>query len=551
MSSRAEAYTATGSKLADGFVVPDDALRVIGPWIRDKAERNGDRQALDVAGRTKSYARVHIDSDRVLNGLRALGLDAASHAAIMMSNSLENIDAWFAMCKGGIVEVPINTANRGYLLRYIIDQSDSDALVIDEGFADRLEPIANELPKLRHVVVNRTTTGELGLDLPGRIAIHDLADLYVDGEPAYADLDAASTSAILYTSGTTGPSKGVMVAHEANLNLARNCVWLMSYDRSDVLYTMFPLFHLNAKYSSVMAAMEADARVVMEDRFSASTFWDTTRAKGITEFNYMGALLMMLFKQPERPDDADNPVRIAWGAPCPADIWRPLEERFGIELVEVYGMTEIAIATENRRGETKVGTAGRESANFHVRIFDEQDKVCPPGTPGEIVVRPKKPNVIFQGYYAQEAATQQAFRNLWFHTGDRGVMDDEGYITFIDRMKDCIRRRGENISSWEVEAVVNTHDAVLESAAYGVASELTEEEVMVAVVRKPGAEVSETDLLDHCQPRMAHFAVPRYVRFVDELPKTPSQRIQKYKLRQEAVTPDTWDRVEAGYEVRR
>ncbi len=271
----------------------------------------------------------------------------------------------------------------------------------------------------------------------------------------------------------------------------------------------------------------------------------------MTAFNYMGALLMMLFKQPERPDDADNPVRIAWGAPCPVDIWRPLEERFGIELVEVYGMTEIAIATENRRGETKVGTAGRESANFHERIFDEDDDVCPAGTPGEIVVRPKKPNVLFKGYYGQEEATQEAWRNLWFHTGDRGVMDEEGYVTFIDRMKDCIRRRGENISSWEVEAVVNTHDAVLESAAYGVASELTEEEVMAAVVVKEGLTLTAEELLDHCQERMAHFAVPRYVRFVEELPKTPSQRIQKYKLRDAGVTNDTWDRVSAGYEVKR
>ena len=544
-------YAGTGTRLDSGFTVPDDALRVIGPWIRHKAERNGDRDALEVMGRPKTYAGVHVDSDRILAGLQSLGLEAGSHAAIMMTNSLENIDVWFAMTKGGIVEVPINTANKGYLLRYIIDQSDAGALVIDEAFAERLEPIAGELPKLRHVVVNRTTSGDLGVELPPRITVHDLAGLYVDRTPAYPDLSAGDTSAILYTSGTTGPSKGVMVSHEANLNLARNCVWLMSYTSDDVLYTVFPLFHLNAKYSSVMAAMEADARVVMEDRFSASTFWDTTREKGITEFNYMGALLMMLFKQPERPDDADNPVRVAWGAPCPADIWRPLEERFGIELVEVYGMTEIAIATENRRGETKVGTAGRESANFHVRIFDEHDQVCPPGVPGEIVVRPKKPNVVFKGYYGQEEATQQAWRNLWFHTGDRGAMDADGYVTFIDRMKDCIRRRGENISSWEVEAVVNTHDAVLESAAYGVASELTEEEVMVAVVVKDGWSLTPEELLDHCQPRMAHFAVPRYLRLVAELPKTPSQRIQKYKLRDEGVTEDTWDRVEASYEVKR
>ena len=544
-------YPQTGSSLGEGFRVPDSALRVIGPWIRQKAERNGDRQAIEVEGRAKSYTEVHLDSDRVLNGLRSLGLGAGDHVSLMMANSLENVDTWFAMCKGGFVEVPINTANKGYLLRYIIDQSDSAAIVIDEEFAPRLAPIAHELPQLRHVVVNRSSTGEIDLGLGPGIAVHDLADLRIDGTADYPTLDPSDTSVILYTSGTTGPSKGVVLSHEANLNLARHCVWLMDYTADDVLYTVFPLFHINAKYTSVMAAMEADARLVMDQRFSASTFWDTVRSKGITEFNYQGALLLMLFKQPERPDDADNPVRIAFGAPCPVDIWRPFEERFGLDLVEVYGMTEIAIATENRRGETKVGTAGRESANFWVRIVDERDQVCPPGVPGEIVVRPKRPNVLFKGYHRQEEYTQEAFRNLWYHTGDRGSMDDDGYVTFIDRMKDCIRRRGENVSSFEVEAVVNTHPSVLESAAYGVDSELSEEEVMVAVVIRADTSLTPEELLDHCQPRMAHFAVPRYVRFVDALPKTPSQRIQKYKLREEGITSDTWDRVVAGYEVTR
>jgi crotonobetaine/carnitine-CoA ligase len=544
-------YGLTPTSLAEGFQVPEDALRVIGPWIAEKAARNGDKVALEIAGRAKSYADVDRDSRRLAAGLHSLGIATGEHAALMMTNSLENVDAWFAMCRAGIVEVPINHANRGYLLHYIIDQSDSVAVVVDEQFVDRIEQIAADLPKVRHLIVNRTSEGPLPVAVPDNIAVHDLRSVYADTDFDPPELDPSDTSVILYTSGTTGPSKGVLLSHEANLNLARHCVWLMSYTTDDVLYTVFPLFHINAKYTSVMAAMEADATLIMDTRFSASTFWETVRSKGITAFNYQGALLLMLWKQPEHPEDATNPVRIAFGAPCPVDIWRPFEQRFGLELVEVYGMTEIAIATENRRGETKVGTAGRESANFHVRILDGEDRVCPPGVAGEICVRPKKPNVLFKAYYGQEAYTVEAFRNLWYHTGDRGVMDDEGYVTFIDRMKDCIRRRGENISSFEVEKVVDTHDSVLESAAFGVSSELSEEEVMVAVVLQPGAELTPEQLLDHCQPRMAFFAVPRYVRFVPELPKTPSQRIQKYKLREEGVTEDTWDRVAVGYEVRR
>ncbi|GIU93377.1 MAG: ATP-dependent acyl-CoA ligase [Acidimicrobiia bacterium] len=538
----------TGFVTDQGFLEGPDAARTIGPFVRDKAVRNGDKRFVEVAGRAQSYADIHLNSDAVLAGLQSLSLEPGDHVCLMMNNSVENIWCWFALCKGGILEVPINTAYKGYLLSYIINQSDACAIIIDADLAPRLEPIASELPNLRHVIVNGRVSG---LDLPSSIQVHDLASLRSHRSPTYARTQPSDTSVILYTSGTTGPSKGVILSHEANLNLARHCVWLMGYGSDDVLYTVFPLFHINAKYTSVMAAMEANASLVMDQRFSASTFWDKVRAKGVTAFNYQGALLLMLYKQPPRPDDADNPVRIAFGAPCPADIWRPFEERFGLTLVEVYGMTEIAIATENRPGETKVGTAGKESANFWVRIFDENDRPCPPGVAGEIVVRPKRPNVMFKGYYRQEEFTLDAFRNLWFHTGDRGVMDSDGYITFIDRMKDCIRRRGENISSFEVEAVVNSHDAVLESAAYGVASDLSEEEVMVAVVVKEGQTLTPHELLDFCQTRMAHFAVPRYVRFVAELPKTPSQRIQKYLLREEGITPDTWDRDAAGYRVRR
>ena len=544
-------YGATGTSLIEGFQVPSDAERVIGPWIVEKAHRNGDKAAVEIGGRTKTYREIEADSRRLAAGLQALDIEAGEHASLMMVNSLENVDAWFAMCRAGIIEVPINHANRGYLLQYIIDQSDSVAIIVDEEFLERITDIADDLPKVRHVIVKHSTDGPLDPTLPATVAVHNLVDVYSDAGFVEPELDAADTSVILYTSGTTGPSKGVLLSHEANLNLARHCVWLMSYVETDVLYTVFPLFHINAKYTSVMAAMEANATLIMDTRFSASTFWDTVRDKGITAFNYQGALLLMLWKQPERADDSENTVRVAFGAPCPVDIWRPFEERFGLHLVEVYGMTEIAIATENRHGETKVGTAGRESANFHVRVLDADDEVCPPGVPGEICVRPKKPNVLFKGYYEQEDYTIEAFRNLWFHTGDRGVTDDDGYITFIDRMKDCIRRRGENISSFEVEKVVDTHDAVLESAAYGVSSELSEEEVMVSVVRQPSTEVSPEELLDHCQSRMAHFAVPRYVRFVDALPKTPSQRIQKYKLREEGITSDTWDRESTGYEVQR
>ena len=530
----------------------EEEPRTIGPWLREKAVRNGDKRALEVMDRTKSYADVDLDTDRVAMGLIELGLEPGDHVATMMKNSLECIDCWFAMARLGVVEVPINPANRGFLLRYLLAQSRSRAVVVDQEYAERVAEVADDLPELLHVVINRDGEKDLGVvEFPRQVTVHELSSLYRDGTPPEVGVRTKDVAVILYTSGTTGPSKGVLLSHAANLMLSRHTCWLVGYRPEDVLYTAFPLHHINARYTSVMCALEADASLVMTQRFSASRFWDMCKEKGITAFNYQGGLLMMLFKQPERVDDADNPVRRAFGAPCPVEIWEPFEARFGLKLVEVYGSTEVAIATQNPVSDRRIGTAGRESSLYEVRIVDENDIPVPSETPGEIVVRPKRPSVMMSGYFDMPEATVAAWRNLWFHTGDRGRMDSDGFLTFIDSMKDCVRRRGENISSFEVEAVVNLHEAVLESAVYGVPSELGEEEVMVAVVLEPEARLTPVELLDYCQSNMAHFAIPRFVRWVDELPKTPSERVEKYKLRQDGLTDDSWDREAHGYVVAR
>lgn len=537
--------------MSQTFHLSDDAPRTIGEWIRAKAERNDSKIALEIVDRTKTYRQIDVDSDRVAVGLMSLGLQPGDRAAIMMKNSLENVDTWFAMCKLNILEVPINTSNRGHLLQYLLAQSQSRAVVVDNEFLARIAEIAADLPSLEHIIWHDDGT-QLGMpSFPSRIAVHRLSDIYLSGSPLRPDVTFASPSVILYTSGTTGPSKGVVLSHEANLNLARHLKWLVGYESHDVLYTAFPLFHINAKYTSVMCAMESDAKLVMDHRFTASGFWDICRRKGITAFNYQGALLMMLWKQPEKPDDLVNPVRNAFGAPCPVDIWEPFERRFGLHLTEVYGMTEIAIATQNTKTERRIGSCGKVCSYYDMRIVDEEDNPLPTGSAGEIVVRPKKPSIMIDEYFRMPDATLEAFRNMWFHTGDRGKFDDDGYLYFVDRMKDCVRRRGENISSFEVEAVINTHPSVLESAVFGAPSELGEEEVMAAIVLKPDCQLSEIELIDYCVSRMAHFAVPRFVRWVPELPKTPSQRIQKYKLREQAITADTWDRDKSGYVIQR
>lgn len=533
------------------WVVPDTEARVIGPWIRQKAERNGDKVALEIMGERRTYSQLASEAARVASGFTGgLGLSAGDHVASIMKNSIPSVDVWFGLASAGVVEVPVNNANRGETLRYLLAQSRSAAVVVDEEFLERIAQLAPDLPELRHVVVHRE--GHDGSpQFPDHVTLHELPSLYVDGTYPEPDLALSDTAVIMYTSGTTGPSKGAMLSHEANLSLARHTAWMVGYESHDRLYSAFPLFHINARYTTVMAAMAADASAVLDQRFSASTFWDMCRARGVTAFNYMGALLTILWKQPARADDADNPVRHGFGAPTPVELWEPFEERFGVHFTEIYGSTEVANTVQNPVWARKVGRAGRESPTYHVRVVDEKDRPLPPGEAGEIVVRPKKPFVAFSGYYEMPDKTVESWRNLWFHTGDRGRFDEDGFLTFIDRMKDCVRRRGENISSYEVESIVNTHDAVAESAVIGVASDLSEEEVMVCVVVKEGHVVSEVELLDWCSPRMAHFAVPRFIRWMNALPKNASERVQKFRLREDGVTSDTWDREAHGYVVER
>jgi crotonobetaine/carnitine-CoA ligase len=363
--------------------------------------------------------------------------------------------------------------------------------------------------------------------------------------PPAATLPRASigdVSCILYTSGTTGRSKGVVLPHGANLKLARANVALMEYTADDILYTAFPLFHVNAKFTSVTSAMLAGARLVLDERFSASTFWPRMKEEGVTSFNYMGGLLAMLDKQPPKDTDRGHGVVRAYGGACPPPLWEPFEARFGVRLHEHYGMTETGITIQNTRQVRRVGSIGLAAPHYEVRLADENDREVPVGEVGEIQVRPNEPEVMLHEYWRRPDATSEGFRNFWFHTGDRATRDADGFFYYHDRLTDSIRRRGENVSSFELEAVVAAHDSVLECAAYGVPSELGEDEVMVAVVPE-GDDLDIEALIAHCEARVARFAVPRYVRIVPELPKNSSQRIQKFRLREDGVTEDTWDRL--------
>ncbi|MFP5073082.1 AMP-binding protein [Pseudonocardia nantongensis] len=491
-----------------------------------------------VAGEPTSAAALDAAADRVAGGLLGTGLEPGEHVCLLLRTSPTALVTWFALARAGLVEVPLNTATRGGLLAHLLEHSGARVVVADADLAPLV--LAARPPSVTRVIVHG---GDPPPDPPPGVTVSRWAELAVAAPPErQVAVDPDDTTVVLYTSGTTGPPKGVRLSHRANLALAEHTVDLMSYTAADRLYSVFPLFHSNARFCSVLPALLTGAGLVLDARFSASGFWDTCRTHGITAFNFQGAMLTLLHQRPETPADADNPVRAGFGAPCPPEVTPSFERRFGVELTEVYGSTEVSIVCQARPHERRPGSAGRESPLYHCRVVDDRGDPVPSGVSGEIVARPKRAGLMFSGYHAMPDATVRAWRDLWFRTGDRGRMDGDGHLYFLDRLSDSIRRRGENVSSWEIERALVALPDVAAAAAYGIASALSEEDVMVAVVPAQEARIDPADLVGRLREAVSGFALPRYVRVVDALPLTPSQRTEKYRLRAEGVTPETWDR---------
>lgn len=523
---------------------------VIGELLQERAGRLGPAAFLRFRDDVYTYEQMDRYANRCANAFQALGVRKADKVSIMLPNCPEFLYLWFGLAKIGAVEVPVNTSYKGEFLRHIVDQSDSVALVIDEEYLPRLRMIQDQLGKLRTVIVRGAVAPEHRAAL--RIPLVTYEEFFAAPETRpEADVQPPDDLSIIYTSGTTGLSKGALGSHKFWVICAEQMLDYRDGGKDDVFYTFLPLYHFNAQVLTVLTALVAEASMVLSDRFSASRFWDDIRRYGATQFNYLGAVIPILAKQPPRPDDLDNPAKIALGAGCPPDVMREVEARFGIMCLEGFGMSEIGIPIHVRTNDRRSGSCGRPMEIYDIRLVDDADEEVPVGEPGEIVFRPREPYTMMTGYYNMPDKTLEAYRNLWFHSGDLGRKDEDGYFYFVDRKKDALRRRGENISSFEVERAINTHPAVLESAAVAVKSELAEDEVKICVVLQPGATLDPEELIRYADERMPYFAVPRYVEFLEALPKTPTERIQKYLLKAAGVTPTTWDRERAGVKVTR
>jgi crotonobetaine/carnitine-CoA ligase len=450
----------------------------------------------------------------------------------------------------GAIEVPINNNNRGKFLQHVINNSDSQTLVIDSHYLDRLADISQNIPVLKSIFIRGEIRSELSF--LGRFDKIMFESLYTfsDENPGIL-VGPNDVWSIMYTSGTTGPAKGVVLTHNYAFEFTMTLIKYMKTTRDDIQYCCWPMYNLTGQCETSMRAFLSDGKLALTPRFSASRFWDDARRYGCTEFVYFGGVIAILWKLPPKEEDANNPIRAGFGGPTPKEIHREFERRFNLNLVEIYGSTEAGFPLFNPYEERRVGSCGLPTDGYDVIIVDEEDNILSPNQTGELLVRPKRPHAIFEEYYKMPEATIKAFRNLWFHTGDMAYQNEGGYFYFVGRKKDSIRRRGQNISSSELEEVINMHPSVLESSAIGVPSELGEEDVMVFIVLKDRRTLDYIDFIKFCEKKMPYFMIPRYIEVVEHLPKTGTDRVEKYKLKERGLSEKTWDREKIKYNLER
>lgn len=508
-----------------------------------------DRIFLDFSGETYTYAEVDRLANAMARGLIGLGIKPGDTVATVLDNNIDAIVAWFAINKAGAISAPVNTAFRGQFLSAQIHDCQCAVVIVEAEYAERLAAVLADLPRVRFVF----TRGGPPPGLPTGVCGGELDELRrADSRPLDLSVAPGEIAMLVYTSGTTGRSKGCMISHNCACSLGWNGVKVHGIDSTDVIWTPLPLFHLNAIGACVLAALMAMGRIAIFPRFSVSRFWEDIERSGATTVGLLGSMASLIAEAPETEAQRRcyGQLRRVSAAPFPEAVAAKWRERFGAPAYGAagYGMTEAPTLVGLPTGERTAppGSSGRAGANFEVRIFDDNDEEVPPGTPGEVVCRPRHPNVLFSGYWNQPEATVRAWRNLWFHTGDLGRIDQDGWFYFVDRKKDYIRRRGENISTHEMENVFRQHPAIQDVAVHAVLSPHGEDEVKVTAEILAGSALSEAELCRWSIARVPYFAVPLYIEFRATLPRGATGKVLKDQLRAEGKTAATWDREAAG-----
>ena len=488
-----------------------------------------DRIALDFDDRRWSWGQLTAASEALAAGMSAEGIRRGDVVCTFAPNAAEVVVTFLALLRLGAVEVPVNAGLKGAQLVHVLAHSGATAIVVDGSLGDRLPPDLASATRIG-LIVRR---GDGPVPAGTRVVPYDAVRNHGGSVARFEVPRPGDPMNIVYTSGTTGPAKGAVLPHGYAWEQATIKIEQWGLTAADVLFTALPLYHVNARFSTLCTSIVAGARAAIVSSFSAGQFWDQVRRTGATEIGVVGTISSILLLQEPNPAERDHRVRMMHGATgIPVARRLEFEERFGLRIVTGFAMTECGhIATTSPEDPRRFEASGKAVPQFEIDVVDDDDGSVGRGHAGELVVRPLRPWVMFSGYHNEPAVTQRSVSNLWFHTGDLAMVDDAGYLHWLDRKKDAIRRRGEMISSTEVEVIVLEHPSVAECAAVGVDAELGEEEIKLVVVARSGHVIDPHELARFCRERLPDFASPRYVELLAELPKGATHKVEKTKLR--------------------
>ena len=530
----------------------DTRNRILPKMLTLQAQQGGDTEFLITDERRLTFAQAEEECNRIAAGLRALGVQPGDRICFYLDSGIETVLLALATNKLGAIWVPINTDYKGVWLSETIQRSRAKVLVTEVALQDRLLEVADALSDVKWVVLGPDDQ----ITLPDAISFAALED-HAPITPDYAGMDYGDTCAVLWTSGTTGKSKGVLQSHNCWIRpIAQAASIYFESREGDVIYNVLPLYNSGAWITAVFRALYEGIPVVLEKRFSVTTFWDRIRHFGATQTFTLGAMHHFLFNSPAKEDDQDNPLRIAQMVPMPEPMVKPFSERFGVKLLPMgLGQSEaMLICTPvNCLGKVPFSSLGMPLDDTELALLDDDGKPVADGEVGEICIKCLQPNLIFNGYFDDPKATEEAFRNGWYHTGDVGKKDPSGAYWFVDRKKDALRYAGRNISTMEVEMVLRKHPMVQDVAAFGIPSNEVKGESLLKlnVVLKPDADITYEQMAEYINQNAPYYFVPQYMEFVDTLPYTPTNKVQKFKLREQGITPGTWVLKESGYQVQR
>lgn len=505
--------------------------------------RAPDKILLDFSGELYTYSQVDLLSTRMAHALASLGVEAGATVLTMLDNNIDAVVTWLAINKLCAVSVPINTALKGEFLRHQIADTGTRLVICEADYLQRIGAVTEQLPDVQHVLYRGQPASLPTLSL----ALSSLDEYRGDDDtPFSVKPEPGDLACLIYTSGTTGPSKGCMISYNFMCNLARLQLRAGPASENDITITPLPLFHMNALCVSIIASILVGARAAILPRFSVSNFWQEVERSGATIASILGGMggLLAQAADNEAMLRCRGQIHTARGNPYTEETKKIWRDRFGTPLVggNGYGLTEACVITSLAAGEYAApGSSGKRIPDFDVRIVDDLDREVAANTAGEIVLRPLRPDIMFQGYWKRPEDSLKLMRNMWFHTGDIGKFDDEGFFYFVDRKKDYLRRRGENISSFEMEAAFAVHPALSEVAVHAVPSDKGEDDVKVTAVLREGATLSQEELFRWAADAVPYYALPRYIEFRTSLPKNPQGRVLKYQLRDEGKTATTWD----------